>query len=372
MPISLRLLPVVLSMLVLGAPMVADAAQKKPEVKLAHLAVLVDDVEKTSKFLTEVVGWRRHPLRFGTGSPTADSKGQSHIDANGLWLELVSPTSAGPARDALREKGNGGYGGLIFQPKNYTGMLDKMRTEGIALQSTDGGPLDTTSGRINQWLKIDGRDEFRELRVAYWPKAVTRGTAVEMFEYRADHPDDVFTTRDRMWQAAAVTPTGPRVDRIAIIVRDIEKTARFYTHVLGLRRHLETFKLDAGSNHRSGGMRVSFIDAGGVWLALVQPVGPGPLMEYLERKGDGFVAELIVEVDDLAAYYDQMKAMGIQMVDTSGNPLDDREKAHVLVPFGDRIAYFPTDVSQGMVIEVSQRGPRETSLIHRRDRGWTR
>ncbi len=34
---------------------------------------------------------------------------------------------------------------------------------------------------------------------------------------------------------------------------------------------------------------------------------------------------------------------------------------------GDKLAYLPTDVSQGMVIEVFQRGPESTSLIHRRD-----
>jgi hypothetical protein len=79
---------------------------------------------------------------------------------------------------------------------------------------------------------------------------------------------------------------------------------------------------------------------------------------------------LILEVDDLAAYHDRMKARGVQMVDTGGEPVNPMAKAQVLQPFGDRIAYVPTDVSRGMVIEVSERGPRGTNLIHARDASW--
>ena len=117
-------------------------------------------------------------------------------------------------------------------------------------------------------------------------------------------------------------------------------------------------------------MEATFIDANGVWLVLVQPTGPGPLMDQLNEKGEGYVSELIVEVDDLEKFYDDMKAKGVQMQNIDGTPLDDDKKYHILEPYGDRLAYLPTDVSRGMTIEVFQRGPRETSLIHQRDDSW--
>ena len=42
-------------------------------------------------------------------------------------------------------------------------------------------------------------------------------------------------------------------------------------------------------------------------------------------------------------------------------------KSQLLEPHGDKLAYIPAEVSQGMVIEVFQRGQEATSLIHQRD-----
>jgi catechol 2,3-dioxygenase-like lactoylglutathione lyase family enzyme len=338
-------------------------------VRLDHASVWVEDIEATSRFLTEIVGWKRHPLSFGIDAKHSSTGAMdlAFIDANGFWLELVSPTSPGPGMDVLKNRGDGHIGELAFEPRDYDSALASMKARGIPMLNMDGTPLKSEGGAITQSVHHDGALTPSDIRIAYWPKDRTYGTSVEMYEYRPGVPTDAFTIRNRTRQQGSAPPNTPRVDRIAIIVADIERSARFYTEVLGLKRHPETFPLNGATNSRSGGMNVTFIDANGIWLALVQPVGPGPLMDYLTEKGDGYIAELIAEVDDLGQYYDAMKAKGIQMVDTSGAPVDDLEKAHVLEPFGDRIAYFPTSVSHGMVIEISQRGPRNTSLIHKRD-----
>lgn len=164
----------------------------------------------------------------------------------------------------------------------------------------------------------------------------------------------------------------PRTDRVAIVVKDLERTASFYTNILGMQRHPMQFGVDATVNQSIGGMKGTFIDANGLWLALIQPVGPGPLMDYLEEKGDGHIAELIVEVDDLAAYYDEMKANGVTLNNIDGTPLNNEKKFHVLEPYGDKLAYLPEQTSCGITIEVFERGPRETSLIHQRDDSWDR
>jgi len=163
----------------------------------------------------------------------------------------------------------------------------------------------------------------------------------------------------------------PRVDRIAIIVRNSEDSARFFSETLGLRRHPDPIDLDGPSNPESGGIHVVFVDANGVWLALVQPVGPGPLNGYLDTHGDGVIAELIVEVPDLAEAYDRMATQGIRLVNTRGEPVDPVIKAHVLEPFRDKIAYFPATATGGLTIELVERGDPATSLLEHRDRGWT-
>ena len=93
-------------------------------------------------------------------------------------------------------------------------------------------------------------------------------------------------------------------------------------------------------------------------------------MDTLKEQGDGYLAELIVEVDDLDRFYVDMQAKGIQLRGLDGAPFAGSEKGSVLEPYGDKIAYLPEDVSCGMTIEVCQRGPRETSLLQRRDDDW--
>jgi catechol 2,3-dioxygenase-like lactoylglutathione lyase family enzyme len=345
-----------------------------PEVqfRLDHVAIWTKDIEATSRFLTEVVGWKRHPLAFGVGAGdlTVGGVDLAFVDANGLWLELVSPTGPGPAQDVLKRRGNGAIAELAFEPDDYDAALAAMAARGIGLLAMDGGPIPLDGGRIAQGVRTGGKLDDRGIRIAYWPTALTRGSAVEMYEYRDAVATDVFTIRNRSWHGVTHGPDVPRIDRIAIIVADVHKTAAFYRDVLGLRRHTPVFTLPGEGNAQSGGMKVQFIDARGVVLALVQPDGPGPLADYLARNGDGFLAEIIAEVDDLSAFFDRMKARGIHMVGTDGRPIDDKVKAHVLKPFGDRIAYFPADVSHGITIEIAQRGPRATSLIHAREASW--
>lgn len=341
-------------------------------MRLDHLVVWTRDLEATATFLTEVVGWRRLLLDFGVSASESTTGGMklALIDANGLWLELVQPTSPGPGALILEQKGDGAFVELAFEPADYDGALSAMRARGIQMLNMDGTPIRADGGAIRQGSADPGPESPAGIRIAYWPRALSFGTQVEMYEFRADVASDAFTIRKRVSEGWSPNRSAPRVDRIAIIVADIERSARFYTRTLGLGRQTRDFALDGDCNARSGGMRVRFIDAGAVALALVQPVGPGPLMDCLIEKGDGHIAELIVEVDDLAAYHDRMKARGVQMVDTGGEPVDPVAKAQVLQPFGDRIAYFPTDASRGMVIEVSERGSRGTSLIHTRDANW--
>jgi hypothetical protein len=84
-------------------------------------------------------------------------------------------------------------------------------------------------------------------------------------------------------------------------------------------------------------------------------------MDTLEEKGDGYLGEICICVNDLAAYDKTMKAKGIQLLNIDGLPLDS--KNCVLEPHGEKMAYFSSELSCGMVVEVVQPGPDATRCL---------
>ncbi len=336
-------------------------------LRLDHAAIWVEDMEKTVAFLTDIVGWRRHPMlvEVSEDDPTVGGMQAVFVDGNGLWLEMILPTTEGPGMDILRQVGPGAIVEINFEPDDYQAMLDDMKARCIPMFNMDGSPLGADGGRIKEGVAgIEGTHETGQ-RIAYWSTELTRGTTVEIYELLKNDDTNLLNIRNKQWEKEYQTRTGPRMSHISIVVEDLEKTASFYTDVLGLERHPMAFTIEADANQDIGGMKACFIDAGGVFLELFQPLGPGPLMDVLKEKGDGHVAELIAEVDDIGAYYDEVREKGVQLVGLAGTPLDEGQKCTVLQPHGDKIAYFPAEVACGLTIEIIERGPAESSIMHR-------
>lgn len=350
------------------------ASGKVNKMRLDHIAVWVADMEKTAKFLTDVVGWKRHPMTVAVSAEDETTGGMEavFVDGNGLWLEMILPTSEGPGMEILRQKGPGAIIEINFEPDDYQATLDDMKARGIPMFNMDGSPLGPDGGLIKEGVVEDGELGQTGQRIAYWSTELTRGTTVEIYELLKHDRHNLLNQRNEQWKGVKPDPKSPRTDHICIVVADLERSAKFYTDVMGFKRHPVKVSLNSGSNKDVGGMEAIFIDANGVWLELFQPVGPGPLMDYLRQKGDGYVAEICAEVDDIEAYYDQVKARGVELVNIDGKPFTGGRKCFTLDPYGDKGAYFPTRASYGMVIEVYQRGPRETSILHRRDASWKR
>lgn len=350
------------------------AGETNLQLRLDHAAVWVADMEKTAAFLTDLVGWKRHPMEVQVSAEDETTGGMeaTFIDANGLWLELILPTSPGPGMDILKQQGAGALVEINFEPADYEATLAAMKAKGVQMLNMDGSPLGADGGRIKEGVVEEGEFGDTGQRIAYWPLELTRGTSVEIYELLKDDETNLLNARDRQWRGERPHPNSPRTDHISIIVEDLERTAAFYADLLGLRRHPRPVVLEADSNPDVGGMEAVFIDANGVWLELVRPKGPGPLRDLLQEKGDGHLAELCVEVDSLDDYSAQLKAKGVTLVNLDGTPFEAGRENFVLQPYGDRAAYFPQDISCGMVIEAYERGLRETSILHRRDAGWAR
>lgn len=346
------------------------SAQSKPHLRLDHLAIWAEEIEESSKFLTDIVGWKRHPMEFGVSPEDATTGGMEGVffDANGFWIELILPTSPGPGMDILNEKGAGTIVEINFEPADYDATIADMNAKGITMEAMDGSPLGDDRGTIKEGVSDDGKIDEQGQRIAYWPADLTGGSTVEIYDMDHDDEKALLVIRDKMWKEEAGQATGPRPSHVAIFVKDLERTASFYTDVMGLKRHPMKIEINADANAEIGGMEMTFIDANGIWLELVQPVGPGPIMDTLNAKGDGYLAEFVVEVDDMDKYFDEMKAKGVHMENADGTPIAEGKKGFVVEPYGIKAAYFPKDVSRGMTIEVVQRGPKDTCLLHALDR----
>lgn len=341
-------------------------------LRLDHLAVWVEDMNKTTTFLTDVVGFKRHPMvvEVSADDPTCGGMEAVFIDGNGLWLEMILPTSPGPGMDLLEELGDGAIVEVNFEAidEDYINIIDDMAAKDIQMLAMDGSPL-IDGGRIDEGVRGNAETAETGQRIAYWPTDVSGGTTIEIYEKLLADETNLLNVRDKNWEKTKKDTTAPRIDRVGILVEDLEKTASFYTDIMGLERHPEVFEIGADANDM-GGMKIAFIKASqaeNVWIQLIQPTSDGHAMSLLKEKGNGYAMEVSVEVDDLAAFCDCMEAKGITMVKFDGSSFEPGTKWSSVEPHGDRFCYFPLSVSRGFRMMMYQRGPRDTSILHRRD-----
>lgn len=346
------------------------STQTNTPLRLDHLAIWVEDMERTTNFLTNIVGWKRHPMlvEVSDDDPTCGGMEAVFIDGQGLWLEMILPTTPGPGQDILEEKGDGAIVEVNFEAvdEDYTNILQAMEVRGVQMLSMDGSPLEN-GGRIQEGVRGNEDSHGTGQKIAYWPTDMSSGTTIEIYEKISSDETNLLNIRDAQWQGQSHDPSAPRIDHVSILVEDAEQAAAFYTDVMGLARKDDKLDLGEESKEQFGSFEAIWIDANGVWLELVQPTGPGPLMDTLSEKGNGHPLEIIAEIDDIDAYYDLVKSRGVNMVAYDGTPLSSEEKAELIPTTGERIAYFPREVSCGMTIEVYERGPVETSALHKRD-----
>lgn len=309
-----------------------QSVQESPQLRLDHLAVWVQDMEKTSAFLADIVGWKRHPMVVEVSGEEATTGGMEAVffDGNGLWLELILPTTPGPGQDILEEQGDGAIVEVNFEAvdADYEITLQNMESRGIRMLNMDGTPL-LNGGLIQEGVRGDEASHESGQRIAYWPVSLSRGTTIEVYEKLSSDTTNLLNIRDQQWQGEQALSGSPLIDHVVILADDVEKTAAFYTEIMGLDR--------LPQEHEAQGDRIIWIDTNGAKLKLLQPTGPGPLLDTLREKGDGYPMEIVAKVSDLASYTDEVKARGGQL--SVGQ---------------DGIARFPREQSRGISIAIIQ------------------
>jgi catechol 2,3-dioxygenase-like lactoylglutathione lyase family enzyme len=347
-------------------------------ILLDHAAIWVEDMDKSLHFFSEIVGWPLHPMSFEVSAENEDLGGMKGVflDGNGLWLILMHPTGPGPGMDSLQEMGEGAIFELDFEARDgsYDDVLVEMRQKGIMLLKFDGSPVGADGGVIHLGVDVEQGEEIDEggARNAHWPKELTFGTGIEMYERPMDDKEHLLNQRDEQWALLKPDKKGPPIDHIVIVAEDLERSAKFYTDVLGLKQSPITIESTPELNKEMGGYKGIMIDLNGVyektvWLELIQPVGPGLVMDWLKEKGDGAIAEIVAEVDDIEDYYHEMKLKGVELVSFDGKCFEGNKIGYTVKPHNSRIAYFPEKISCGTIISVMQRGPDSTSMLKRRD-----
>ena len=196
----------------------ASAGANTP--RLEHLALWSEDIDATAAFLDDALGWKRHPIVFGVDEDNETFGGMSlaFIDANGLWIEPVQPTTDGPGMEFLKAKGNGALVELDFAVDDFDKNIETMRAKGIELIGMDGKAL-KDRGLLSEWVMIDGKRERGDELLSYLPFDVARGTSIELFW---EYPNGVILLRDKMVEGKTLTPkSAARLNHVAVLAEDV-------------------------------------------------------------------------------------------------------------------------------------------------------
>lgn len=126
-----------------------------------------------------------------------------------------------------------------------------------------------------------------------------------------------------------------RINHIALVVDDPEVALRFWRDGLGLA-------LERTEAVPEQAAEVSFLPLGESHVELVRPTtADSGLAKYLAKRGPG-MHHVCVEVDDVAAMLERLKAGGFRLIDES-----PRVRAN-----GTRYAFIHPEATSGVLVEL--------------------
>ena len=113
-----------------------------------------------------------------------------------------------------------------------------------------------------------------------------------------------------------------KINHVAIVVRDIDESLKFWESALGLKlHHIEDVPSQAS--------KVAFIPVGDSEIELVQPTNEDSGMAaYLEKRGEG-LHHLCIEVDDIEGKMQELKDAGVRLVNETPQVLPGRKMAFI-------------------------------------------
>lgn len=130
-------------------------------------------------------------------------------------------------------------------------------------------------------------------------------------------------------------PTIKKINHIAILVDDLQSPLNFWQDALGLEL---TQVQDVPGEQAS----IAFLPVGDSEIELVKPTTDDcGLARYLEKRGPG-MHHICLEVDDIVAMLDQLKAKGIQLINEEPKVSAD----------GRKYAFIHPKSASGVMVEL--------------------
>ncbi len=129
-----------------------------------------------------------------------------------------------------------------------------------------------------------------------------------------------------------------KIDHIAIVVKDLEATVKFYTETLGFYPvYRETIE--------DQGVEAVGLQAGESIVELLRPLDEGSPIAKYRGDADTRLHHTAYRVDDIEAKLADLRSKGVRLIDEH-----PRKGAH-----GNRIAFLHPKSTQGVLIELCQR-----------------
>ena len=136
-------------------------------------------------------------------------------------------------------------------------------------------------------------------------------------------------------------PKVKRIDHIAILVDDMEKTLGFWSQALGME---VSDILDVPAE----AAQIAFLPTGGSEIELVRPTtDDSGLAKYLEKRGPG-MHHVCLEVDDIAGMLRQLEGQGIQLINDEPRTAAD----------GRKYAFIHPKSTNGVLVELYEIPPQ--------------
>ncbi len=132
-------------------------------------------------------------------------------------------------------------------------------------------------------------------------------------------------------------PRVERINHVAVVVDDMEKSLSFWRDALGM-------EMDELREVPSEQSQVAFLPLHGSEVELVRPTtGDSGIAKYLAKRGPGF-HHICLEVDDLAGMLAQLKASGVRLVSEAPRTAAD----------GRQYAFVHPESTGGVLVELYQ------------------
>ena len=128
------------------------------------------------------------------------------------------------------------------------------------------------------------------------------------------------------------------IDHIAIVVKDLEATLRFYTGVLGFKEAYREVIYDQG-------VEAVGLEAGNAVVELLRPLDEASAIAKYRGESATRLHHTAYRVDDIRAKLAELAAKGVKLIDAR-----PRKGAH-----GNLIAFLHPKSTGGVLIELCQR-----------------